>query len=453
MELQKFTKLYANRYFLLIILFFGLVILLLPNILRDSPFIIGEESFYHLRIAKDILKQGIVNYDELSFSGRNNFMELGLGYSIALFSFITKLSVENSAMWLFLILGLVSLYLLYSIFKMLELEESMMTLPVLILSPPFIYLFTVINRYAIPLVLTLLIAYFLLKKRIYISIICFLLMPFFSYQFSILVLLASFLYLLYAKKKKLLLFVSLLAILIFLLILNDFNFSFISDFGGNLGLGVFGVFIVLIGLGFFWKRKRFIGLYFICLLLFLLYLKFYWIIFLLNILLCLLIAFSLLNLLKIEWESRLVRDLTVLLLVCGLLFSGVSFVKSLSDSMPNEELFEALNVIPDNSIVLSSIDKGHWISYAGKKNVIDSFTNFKNYKERESDINTLFKTKDLKTAISILDKYNVNFILINEQMKHELFWEDEGILYLLRYSNNFEKVYEKNNIEIWAYRK
>ena len=107
LELQKFTKLYANRYFLLIILFFGLVILLLPNILRDSPFIIGEESFYHLRIAKDILKQGIVNYDELSFSGRNNFMEFGLSCSIALFSFITKLSVENSAMWLFLILGLI----------------------------------------------------------------------------------------------------------------------------------------------------------------------------------------------------------------------------------------------------------------------------------------------------------------------------------------------------------
>lgn len=429
----------------------GLVILLLPNILRDSPFMIGEESFYHLRIAKDILKQGIVTYDEFSFSGRNNFMEFGLSYIIALFGFITKLSVENSAMWLFLILGLVSIYLLFSIFKVLELEESMMALPVLILSPPFIYLFIVINRYAIPLILTLLIAYFLLKKRIYISIICFLLMPLFSYQFSILVLLAGFLYFLYNKKKKLLLLFSLLVILIFLLILNDFNFDFISDFGGNLGLSVFGVFILLIGLGFFWKRKRFIGLYFICLLLFLLYLKFYWIIFLLNILLCLLVAFSLLNLFKMQWESRLVRDLTVLLLVCGLLFSGISFVKSLSSSMPNEGFFEALNAIPSGSVVLSSMNNGHWISYAGKKNVIDDFANFKGYKERENDVSTLFATKDLKTAISILDKYNVNFILINEQMRHKLFWENEGLLYLLKYSNNFEKTYEKDDIEVWAY--
>ena len=53
LELQKFTKFYANRVYLPLVLIVGLIFLLLPSILRDDPFMIGDESFYHLRISQN----------------------------------------------------------------------------------------------------------------------------------------------------------------------------------------------------------------------------------------------------------------------------------------------------------------------------------------------------------------------------------------------------------------
>ena len=141
LELLKSTKFYANWWYLPLVLIVGLAFILLPSILRDNPFMIGDESFYHLRIAQDIFEDGYVDYDDLSFSGRSNFMELGLSYSIAGFAYITKLGIESSAKYLFALLGVISLFLGYLILKHPDTDEGLLTLPIIILSPLFIYLF------------------------------------------------------------------------------------------------------------------------------------------------------------------------------------------------------------------------------------------------------------------------------------------------------------------------
>ncbi|MBU2639218.1 MAG: hypothetical protein KKG75_00760 [Nanoarchaeota archaeon] len=428
-----------------------LVVLILPNLLRNNPFSIGEESFYHLRIAKDILSDGFLQYDELSFSGRDTFLERGLSYSIASVSFITKISVETSAKILFLLLGLFAVYLLHLIFKLLNLKEGLFALPVLIISPAFIYLFTVINRYAVSFILLLLLVYFFLKKRYYLSGFFLLLMPLFSYAFTSFILISGLFYFLYKKKSKLLLIFLFLILLVWIFTLKGFNLEFISDLGGDLGLSIFGIFIVFVGLGFFWKKKRFISLYLLCLILFIFYLKLYWMIFILNIPFCLLIAYSFTNLLNIKWESELIKELTILLLICGLLLSGFSFVKSLSDAEPTEEIFDTLSLIPRGSVVLSIPKNGYWINYAGMKNVVDEFVWFTDFEERNNDIETLFWTENLNEVVSVLDKYNVDYILLGSVAKHKILAKDEeGILFFLKYSDKFKKLKE-GNIELWRY--
>ena len=45
--------------------------------------------------------------------------------------------------------------------------------------------------------------------------------------------------------------------------------------------------------------------------------------------------------------------LTLLLLICGLLFSGVSYAKNISEDSPSNEFFIALEKIPDDVIIFS----------------------------------------------------------------------------------------------------
>ena len=162
-----------------------------------------------------------------------------------------------------------------------------------------------------------------------------------------------------------------------------------------------------------------------------------------------------------KWESGLIKDLTVLLLICGLLFSGVSSANFLSEEGPDKELFDALSNIPIGSVVLSHQFNGYWINYAGMKTVIGPFTNIDNYDERKEDVKQLFESRDLSLVKSILDKYNVDYILITPDMRNGFIWSDdeEGVLFLLKYSaEDFERFYDKDldsykDLEIWKYNK
>src|SRR3989344_5853386 len=356
--LQRFTKFYASKWYLPLVLILGLVFILLPNTLRDNPFMIGDESFYHLRIAQNVLDEGYVNYDGLSFSGRNNFMELGLSYIIAGFSYITKLSIESSAKYLFGLLGVISLFLGYLILKHFDAKEGLFTLPVIFLSPPFIYLFSVFN-----------------------------------YAFTIFILISFLIIWLYIKKKQVVLFILLILLLGWIFSLDGNNFKIISDFGSELGVSIFGIFILLFGVSVFWKKQEFPHLYFLALLLFIASIKIRWMIFILIIPFSFLVTLNLSYLIKMKWESGLIKDLTVLLLICGLLFSGVSSANFLSEEGPDKELFDALSNIPIGSVVLSHQFNGYWINYAGMKTVIGPFTNIDNYDERKEDVKQLFESR------------------------------------------------------------
>ena len=229
---------------------------------------------------------------------------------------------------------------------------------------------------------------------------------------------------------------------------GKFNFDVISDLGGDVGLTIFGVFTLFFGFTSFWKKKKFIKLYLIFVIMLLLAFKFSWIIFFLNLPFSLLVGLSLVHLVESKWNSNLIKELSALLLICGLLFSGVSFVKSLSDSEPHQEVFRGLSMLPKGSVVLSHYSYGQWIKYAGMQNVVDGFSE----EEKIEEIDALFYTKDLELATNILDKYDVDYILIDENMKHELVWdgEEDGLLFLLKYVDNLALIYD-NDVEIWQY--
>ena len=106
MGTRNFTKLFANDFGLLLVVLIAVALLLSPGFLRVEDSVIGSESYYNLRIASLILDSGYPTYDDLSFSGRNNFNGLGWSFLISGTSKVTGLGVEDSLSYLLIFLGI-----------------------------------------------------------------------------------------------------------------------------------------------------------------------------------------------------------------------------------------------------------------------------------------------------------------------------------------------------------
>lgn len=153
MGIQKFSKLFVKEANLTILILLAIAILSLPYFLKENDLPIGKESYYHLRIADKILNEkSLPKYDDLSYSGRENFMSLGFSILIALISFIFGISVEMAMNILLLLLGIISIILFYNILKNFDLDVRFFSCLVLIISPIFIYLFIEGGVYTVPFV-------------------------------------------------------------------------------------------------------------------------------------------------------------------------------------------------------------------------------------------------------------------------------------------------------------
>jgi len=138
---MMFTKSYARIIFLLLI---ALIVLLSPTFIRSSKTYIGEDSYFYSRLSEKI-NAGDYSYDELSYSGRY------FTYSLAqplIFLFFSRLFPEYLIINIIpVIFAMLSLFLFYKILKEFYIEPNVIyfSLISLIVSPPFIYVFSSYN--------------------------------------------------------------------------------------------------------------------------------------------------------------------------------------------------------------------------------------------------------------------------------------------------------------------
>jgi len=156
----------------------------------------GSEPYYTLRIS-ELLKEKITSYDDLSFSGRTYYLNLN---HLMLSRFNNSLFF---VMFLPLIFGLVSAFLFYKILEKLKIndEQNLIISLILVSSPGFIYTFTVYNLYFIPITLSLLAFYFVLKEKLIIPSVCLALLPLFNIALAPIALFLIFVYYLRHEKK------------------------------------------------------------------------------------------------------------------------------------------------------------------------------------------------------------------------------------------------------------
>ncbi|MCK4521850.1 MAG: hypothetical protein KAU20_04705 [Nanoarchaeota archaeon] len=477
MKLKNYIT--EKKAILFIILLAVIILSIIPVIrfLRYDSMPIGDKPYYDARISEHILEKGMPQHDSMIYGGRD-YLFNPYHFILAGFSYIFGISF--SLILLPFLTGLLSAILFYLLLKKLKvkLEKRFLVSIILILSPVFIYIFSVSNRHCASVFLILLGFYLFLKKgKVFfiLSLIIFLLLPFFNFLNSIVVVLLLFAISKINKERS----KQIKIIIALILIISVFYYTplyfkpglfekpfaginemtyFASDLGGLMGFSIFAIVLALIGIGITWKYKKELAIvYLIMILLFLtgFYLDYA------NIYLNFFIAFfagiAFLKVIEMRWQIKLIRNLTLLLLIYGILFSVTSYVNRVVISDPNDAVFDALDFLDENSnkdsIVFSHYTRGFWIEYKAKRQVVmDSLFDYYNAKQRFADSNNIFCSRDLEKTKSLLNKYNVDYIFVDSTMKKGMVWEREsGLWYLFRNKETFNNIYDKKGVEVWEY--
>ncbi len=456
-------------YTYLLIVLIAAIFLLTPLFVRlvlHEPMLIGEEPYLHARIAQEVLdgKMGFFEYKLTPY----HLLLVGVGRFVGVY----LASVVAPP-----ILGVLSMIALIQIFKRLNIDLLTKNTILIILasSPAFIYLFVFSTPNALAVFLTLAGLVFLVKNRkmqMFVGVLLFLLAAL-SGLFN-LVLCFGIILLLVVKKKrrKVLLFGILVLVLLLTLPYHLINFTLrdtiyqfrpkmledsVTDFGALIGFSVFNLFLALSGFVFSWKRKREYALFyfmFFVVFMFGLFLNknynMYW-----NFVVVYFSGLGFVYLLRAKWELKLVKELTVLIILCGLIFSTIAYTKQLALMQPSEEVFEGLEWLKgeETGVVLSHYSRGYWIEYISDKPAfVDSGYNPKTLGLLNVS-DQIFYSRDLLYTNNTFGAYNITYVFIDKEMRQGLVWvkEEQGFLFLLRNNETFKNLYNTPQTEVWKY--
>lgn len=403
------------------IVIFVLAVLMvsLPFMLRmahDNPTIPGVEQYYHLSAN---------NMEPYTFLVKFCPFPLFLPAVLTVLSFVVlalliRKIVKNPAVesWILLVFAL---------------------------SPTFISAGFFGGRAVFALLCILLGSYVLLTKYRYISIIFFILAGL-SGIFAIIAS-AAFLIgltILYPDIKKLT--VSTLALLFLIFIAlpqppSKIITGFLSDFGGLFGTSIFVVLLALVAAIVLWSNKsRYYLLFAVLFFSFLISIFFAEFLIYANVFACALAGYSLGWLAQREWTLKFLRNASLLVLFCGLLFSSVAHVVAIADTPPDPEFFELIDVPPGTFV--ASPDYGFWIEYAGHETVADPFVkSLPDYRSRLKNLDYLFSTNSLDDAKELLTYYNVSYVLVEE--------DSTGLGFLVKNAETFKRVNQTDSLSVW----
>ena len=453
------------------------LILLMPVLVRtanNNSFISGGETYYNIRMAEEIRENGIIESDELQ--ERSYSFNL-FHYLLAGLGFVDLLIIAKTLPFIF---GMLFFFLAYKLLKRFDFprEDIILTLFFILLTPVFILVFTTLTKYGLVLLLNIAGFYFLTSKKQSLrnlSILLFALIALVDFFVFILVFALLFIYVLSFKKRARTITSSFILSLIFMLtaflffhyrityfnfITNDFAVRyFLTDFGALFGYSFFIFLLAIIGFSFGWKKKKsvFIGLVVLALFIFSffnaplrVYLSF-------GFIFTAVLAFK--YLMNKDWSLMMVKRVTLLLILCTLIFSMLSFMDRQFDEGPSQEFVDSLRALHTSTqrgTVLTHFSKGFYVEYFSEMPVVlDDISNqYSGYEALLEDTGTIFQTRDLEFAENYFIKNNVKFILVDEEMRTGLVWSrpQQGLLFLLENSDHFVKVYSDGEIDIYLYK-
>jgi hypothetical protein len=453
---------------LIYLLLISLVLLLVPQLVRlpvGLDVIVGQQTYHHAILAENLVESGFPLIKLFENYSPYHYLVAFLG---------SFLSIGLATKIISIFLGLLTTFLFFLLLAEFGIGKNKRFLIILlfVMSPIFIYSFTFANPYSLALALSFLGVYFFLKnKNIYLalSVISFVLVSLFDSFNIFLCLFFLFVYSYKVKEKKNWFFTILLfaAIIIFTIpkpfftsygyVKASFFTEFISGLGGLIGFGVFQIFLFFIGIFSSWKKEYWhFPSYFAIIVLFFLS------VFLgpvfniyLSIIVSVFAGIGFFKLIKIKWQLTAIRDLTILIIICGLLFSSASFINRIAVFPPSKTEVDSLLYLQNYSVsgerVLSHYSNSYLIEYYSDRDAILDPLDLKYQQDLINDTEAIFHSTLLKDAMDLLHQHKVRYVWVNKPMKQGLIWDKEGeeLLFLFRNKQDFKKVYNSTEVQIW----
>lgn len=468
---------------IVILVLVTLLVFGIPFVARpQNLWTIGSESYYDKLIIRHISEYGFSKAFSESLTG-GEYMFQPYHFLITCINVSTGIDTTLAVQ---IFSGLTTVLLIYWLLNKLKAKtgESFIALLFIVVSPVFISIFTTINTMALPTALTLISVLFYLSKNKILKLLCYLVLII-VIPWSLYFTLSALFFIFFlektkvtknsqAKKLPMPLFIVTLLLLVYAVFvslkygfynnvifhyylpLQSSVFSiFISDMGGVYGISGFVVLLFLFGFFLTWKDKLKLKYFYYAFIL--LILTSFFVtptkIFLL-ILTSTLAAKAFLFLYNKKWDQRILKTATILAVVCGILFSFVSFETRMINSQPKADIMRSLVFLQDQEpgLVFSHYNNGLWIQEVAQKEVFSTsiLTDKKSALAMLNLSDSLFYSQDLDQTLRLMDLNGVKYIYVTPDMKQGLVWEErEGLLFLMDNAPNFEKIYDQNQIEIW----
>ncbi len=437
-------------------------LLSLIAILNPPEIISGQEAYYHLFAVQHEGTRLTTEGGPIIYSQYDYLLQ-------AAFSFFDPVIF----MKIFpIILGGLSVLLFYFIIKRFVSEESAIySSLVFILSPTFLFLFSTNSAEMIPFFLASLGIFMLINKNQYISYISIIPFIFAAINSIFITILIFGVYLTYyiikrEKRPDFIIGAIILAGIIILqqprfmihYVLNNLNLAanLFSDFGGPWGISIFTAIFAFAGLIVTKKREYFYPI--IILLIVCFFIDFKTLIYS-NIIICGFAGIGLKRIIDKKWKLKNLKHTMNFLLICGLLFSTISHIGIINNLGPSEEMVEAAEWIEENSeedsVIFTSISNSYFIEQISQRKVmLDPLSAYsENFKELLNDSNTIYYSRSLAETEKRLNKYNISYILIDQDMTDGDVWTrpKEGLLFLFTNQQKFPTAYNKGGIKIIYY--
>ena len=454
---------FLQRFFLCLIV--GLIVLSVPFSIRlfdKDPFFIFSNSGYHLRL---------ISEQETGFTFHDPLFErpfLFTPYHVIFSLFNIFFSLPLSFMIIHITIFTATFYLLLSIlrfFSVSPVHQLLFTL-LFILSPATLFLYTTVSPVVLSLFLLVFLTWALLQEHpLWISIVCAILLPFFGFSSA---LIGFFCLLALGKKRQKisLIILILISASFFITLLVKFGASayfhltsfesFFADLSVNYSYSIFALLLALIGVSVTWRMKKTHKVYYTFLLLGL-FLPFFLqgLIPYQNIFVCLAASYGFVYLYKRKWHLENIRFLSLLLIICGLLFTGIATHSHLVKEQPDASLIRASFWIQEKaiqpSVIFTDPSLGSWVAYVSKHEIFldDQQLFFSDYNNRLQVAHRIMTSTSFSELPPLLDYYHITYILLTQEQQQDITYNH--FFFILDHTENFKKVYENSLFTLWEY--
>ncbi|MGE0792656.1 MAG: hypothetical protein AB7V77_00585 [Candidatus Woesearchaeota archaeon] len=155
-----------------------------------------------------------------------------------------------------------------------------------------------------------------------------------------------------------------------------------------------------------------------------------------------------------KWDLDILKYLTIILICCIIFFSISTTIQDNLIKYPNQNQVEALTFLKD---IKDGLNQNYILTNQKYDFFIEYYSDLKPFNNQNSDnqkiANSIFYSRKYIEIKDLMIQNKISYILIDEKMKSGEIWpnDQEDLLFVIKYNNNFQKIYDKNNIQIYFF--